>query len=121
MKKTTLLLGCAFLALFILPGCEKDIENAIDCVGESILVDVKHTTDSTDPKTITFTVSYSGDHKLDNTVKWNFGDGTNQTATGTSVTHTYATAGDYTAIATVKLINGGSSCSPEVKENVTIN
>jgi len=48
---------------------------------------------------ITFTVIPSLSSASINSVAWNFGDGANQTASGSSVTHTYANGGRYLVLA----------------------
>lgn len=99
--------------------CSKQIEDVIDCFGESLLLDVHHHNVQTDPKQVNFNVTYSGDHNLDTTIKWNFGDGTpSQNVSGVSTSHTYSTAGSYTVKATITLNN--KSCSYDVAESVTI-
>lgn len=109
------------LALIVIgaSSCSKDEESIIDCLGQSFLVNVHHEASAENPKQINFSVSYSGDHTVSNTIKWNFGDGTPvQTVSGLTASHTYATAGPYTAKATVTL-NGGA-CSFDPEESVTV-
>ena len=109
------------LALVVIgaSSCNKDEESIIDCLGESFFLNVHHEAAAENPKQINFSVSYSGDHTPGKTVKWNFGDGTPvQTVTGLTASHTYATAGSYTAKATVTLNKGACSFDPE--EPVTV-
>lgn len=114
-------------ALFVLSiSCSKsDIENGIDCVGESLFEKVKNTTDPTNPKKVDFAVEYSGTNTL-KSVKWNFGDGTpaeTVTATGTTaiISHTYSAAGNYTVRADITVQNGGESCTSSPTRTITIN
>lgn len=110
---------CALLALTTWSCSKKNAEKAVDCFGQSLLVDVKHSVVSGEPSRIDYSVKYVGSHNLNTVVKWNFGDGTPvQSVTGTTTSHTYTKAGTYTAIATVGL--DGESCYFEIKETVTI-
>jgi prepilin-type N-terminal cleavage/methylation domain-containing protein len=65
-------------------------------------------TSSVNDKTVTFNAVASDSDGTIASVSWNFGDGT--TATGTSVTHTYASYGTFTVINAV-VDNGGSSAN----------
>ncbi|MFY0483839.1 PKD domain-containing protein [Flavobacterium sp. PLA-1-15] len=119
MKKTTTLL-LAFV-IFGITSCSPDklIESATDCLFESALVLIDHTKATEDPKKVTFEITYGGEKNLDENIKWDFGDGTPvQTLTGTTATHTYTTAGSYTAKAVVTL-NGGK-CSYDKHNTVDI-
>ena len=102
-------------------SCKDNIEDTIDCLSESFLFKVSHTADAQDAKKITFKVTYSGDHKLDNSVKWDFGDGTIETK-GTEVTHTYSSTGTFTVKAMdITVRNGDAWCGHELDTKVTIN
>lgn len=109
MKKLRIL----FLSLAIgtMSSCSPDkvLESATDCLLESALVLIDHTKAQDNAKKVTFEITYGGEKNLDN-IKWDFGDGTPvQTLSGTTATHTYATAGTYTATAVVSLNNGECS------------
>lgn len=107
-----------FALLTVFSCSDKAAESVVDCFGESILIDVHHQASSQKATQIDFNVSYTGDHKMDTAIKWDFGDGTVQTLNGLTASHTYTKAGTYTAIAKVGLNNGG--CSFDIKETVTI-
>ncbi len=104
--------------LMVSESCKKTKE-AIDCFEESLKVTMVHTKDNADSKKVTFTLAYAGSFDLQN-VKWEFGDGQEETVTGMSVTHTYADAGSYEVRYTVSIKNDDESCSPAYQETITI-
>lgn len=112
------LTAALLLIVIVTLSCSKDIEGAIDCATEGILLDVEHAADAQNVKLINFTLHYSGEKTLNNSVSWNFGDGQVQTFTGLTASHTYTAAGTFIAKATVKF-NGGS-CSVDVRETVSV-
>lgn len=117
MKKFYIL--SAALITVVMLSCSKDEESVVDCFGESLLLSIHHNASTENTKLINFNVDYSGDHTFDNTIKWDFGDGTpTQTITGKTATHTYATAGPYTAKATVTL--NKRKCSYNLEESLTV-
>ncbi|KGE15896.1 PKD domain-containing protein [Sphingobacterium deserti] len=89
----------------------------VDCLGESFLTNIEHSTSAQNAMIVSFTVGHSGEQQLNNSIKWNFGDGAQRTVSGTTVEHTYAQAGTYTAIATVTSSGG---CTFDVKETVDV-
>lgn len=102
-------------------SCGDDLENAIDCVGESALLELKHTADATNAKKIDYEIGYNGSYTV-SSVKWTFGDGSViQTVEGNTVSHVYTTAGTYTAKAEVTIKKGSSSCNQSKTKSVTIN
>ena len=102
-------------------SCKDNIEDTIDCLSDGFLISASHTADAQDAKKITFKVTYSGDHKLDSSVKWDFGDGKTETG-GTEVTHTYSSTGTFTVKAMdITVRNGEAWCSHEKDLTVTIN
>ena len=101
-------------------SCKKDAEKIINCLGESIWISIKHTADSENPKKITYTVEYTGDHNLSSSVEWTFGDG-NSTTGGTTIEHTYAAAGEYELKAKVTTTSGDESCTVEPTKKITVN
>lgn len=115
MKKITLLI---FAVISVLTSCDKAEEGIVDCAGQSLFIDINHTVSA--GRQVNFVVHYSGtSHTLDNTVKWDFGDGTPlQTVSGNSVSHTFSSAGHYTVKAKVSLNDGG--CSYEPHEPITL-
>jgi hypothetical protein len=118
MKK--ILLFIPLIALAITACSKDDGKSVVDCFGESLFVDVHHTASAENSRTINFNVTYSGSHTLNNSITWNFGDGTSQTATGTAISHTYAQHGNYTAKANVSINKDSESCSYSVNESVSI-
>lgn len=84
-------------------------------------MDVSHTVDTEDPHTINFTFTYNGEKTLDSNIHWDFGDGQNQTVSGTTASHTYAGPGSNTVKIKPTVRKGGGSCSPELERHITIN
>lgn len=116
MKKTALLV---FAMSAILTSCGKVEEDIVDCVGQSAFFDINHTVSAGNPLQVTFSLHYSGSgHTLNNSVKWDFGDGTPiQTLSGTTATHTYSSTGHYTAKAKATLNTG---CSSDLHEPISL-
>lgn len=119
MKKLNFALVVFSLAW--LGSCGSDDGNVIDCLGENLFMDVSHSVDAEDPRTINFTYSYEGEKTLDNKIHWDYGDGKSETVTGTTATHTYTQAGTYTVKTKPTLRKGDGSCSPELERHLTIN
>lgn len=123
MKKiaTILMLMTVF---FMSNSCSKsDDEAIVDCFGDSILTELKHSADGTNSKIINYSIQYSGSNTV-TSVKWTFGDGTPaqtvSSATG-AVSHTYAAAGTFEVKADVTLSKSGGSCTVSPKKNITVN
>ncbi|MFH6997666.1 PKD domain-containing protein [Flavobacterium sp. FlaQc-57] len=113
-----------FTAVFIGVSCSKhDDEAIVDCFGDSILTELKHSVDGTNSKVINYSIQYSGSNTV-TAVKWTFGDGTPSqtisTATG-AVSHTYAAAGTFEVKAEVSISKSGSSCTVSPKKSITVN
>jgi len=109
---------------FLCFSCSKSDDAAIvDCFGDSILTELKHSADGTNSKIINYSIQYSGSNTV-TSVKWTFGDGTPaqtvSSATG-AVSHTYNAAGTFEVKADVTLSKGGGSCTVSPKKNVTVN
>lgn len=123
MKKVTTILMFT-LMFFMIISCSKSDDAAIvDCFGDSILTELKHSADGTNTKIINYSIYYSGSNTV-TSVKWTFGDGTAvQTVTGTTgaVSHTYTAAGTYEVKADVTISKGGGSCTVSPKKSVTVN
>jgi len=106
---------------FTFAACDKDDgKSIVDCLGESIFLNAHHSISGENPMQVNYSVTYEGSHTLNNTVKWDFGDGTQQTVTGTDVSHAYSQPGNYTATASVKVSVNGATCSSDLHEHVTI-
>jgi|GEM_PF-384180 len=123
MKKITAILMLT-MVFFMSNSCSKhDDEAIVDCFGDSILTELKHTADGTNPKIINYSIQYSGSNTV-TSVKWTFGDGTPaqtvSSATG-AVSHTYASAGTFEVKADVTLSKSGGSCTVSPKKSVTVN
>lgn len=120
MKKIFIvLLFSAFL--FSETTCKKSIDDAIDCVAESLFVVIHADLDSINPKLMHFEFDYSPSEgfTLELPIKWNFGDGT--TIDGdTKIDHEYESAGSYTAVASYTLKKGSSSCSTTSTKHIVI-
>ncbi|KAF2512025.1 PKD domain-containing protein [Flavobacterium zhairuonense] len=123
MKKIAAILMFSML-FFMINSCSKSEDEAIvDCFGDSILTELKHTADGTNSKIINYSIQYSGSNTV-TSVKWTFGDGTPvqtvNSPTG-AVSHTYSAAGTVEVKADVTLSKGGGSCTVNPKKNVTVN
>lgn len=123
MKKIATILMLT-LVFFMINSCSKhDDEAIVDCFGDSILTELKHSADGTNPKIINYHIEYGGSNTV-TSVKWTFGDGTPaqtvNSATG-AVAHTYAAAGTYEVKADVTLSKSGGSCTVSPKRSVTVN
>ena len=101
-------------------SCKKNQEDTIDCLVERVRVHIDHTVNAQDPKTINFEITYLGEYKIDNSIKWDFGDGHVETG-DTTVNHTYSGPGTFHANAEVTIRNGDAWCTYELEETVTIN
>ncbi|WPO79869.1 PKD domain-containing protein [Flavobacterium sp. KACC 22761] len=105
-------------------SCSKSEDEAIvNCFGDSILTELKHSADGTNSKIINYSIQYSGSNTV-TSVKWTFGDGTPvQTVTSANgaVSHTYTAAGTFEVKADVTLSKGGGSCTVSPKKSVTVN
>jgi PKD repeat protein len=111
----------AIVTLFLNFSCSKDdISKGIDCVGESLFMKLKHTADPTNTKKINYEIEYTGSYTL-SSVKWTFGDGTTETVNGTTVSHTYTTAGTFTVKAEVTIKKDKESCTSSPTKSVTVN
>ena len=107
-------------AMFLFFSCKKDAEEVIDCLFEAGHFDFTHEVDGQDTKTVHFKIEYAGDKNLDNSIKWDFGDGQVQTLNGTTQDHTYDASGSYTVKAEVTLRNGDAYCTTQITEKVNI-
>lgn len=120
MKIKTIILFVATV-LFLNFSCSKDvISDAIDCVGESFFMKIKHTTNGANPKKIDFTIEYSGVYTI-KSIKVSFGDGTSATITGNTVSHEYASAGTFTVKADITIQKGKENCTSSPTKSVTVN
>lgn len=102
-------------------GCKKGTDDVIDCLAEGLQVGVNHSVDTQNSKTIHFEVTYSGDHQLDNSIKWDFGDGTVKTLNGATAQHTYSSTGTFHAKAEITVRNGEAWCGHDLTETVDVN
>ena len=120
MKTKTSILFAAFI-LFLNLSCSKsDIEKGFDCVGESLFIKLKNSTDATNAKKMNYEIEYTGEHTF-KSVKWTFGDGTTETVTTKTVSHIYPSAGTFTVKADVTIENGKLTCTSSPTRSVTIN
>ena len=119
-KLQRLLVFISLAAIILTSSCKKAAESIINCIGESLLVTIQATPDSIDPKKIQFSIRYTGSLTM-STITWDFADGTPVAEGAASTSHTYATAGSYLVLATVKLQKGSSTCVPKPQKNITVN
>ncbi len=118
-KKLAKLCVFALLGFFSFSCSSNDIEKGLDCLFESSRLKVKHTIDANNPKTVSFTLEYTGDYTVEK-IEWDFGDGSKETSINRSISHTYAEAGIYSVSVKPTVKNKNSTCTPEIKENVTV-
>jgi hypothetical protein len=124
-----ILILCTISLFFITTGCEKainDIVDAIiDCSTEYFFMTISSDADADDSKLIHFTFDYSNsssDYTLDNTINWDFGDGSpTETSQGLMINHTYVNAGPYTVIGYYTLRKGVGSCQSSKQEDIEVN
>ena len=120
MKKLLILLLFPALMLSQIT-CKKAIDDAIDCISESLFVVVHADLDSTNPKLMHFEFVYnpSEGHSLETPISWNFGDG--HTVEGaTTIDHVYE-AGTYEAVVSFTLKKGSETCSSNSTKHIVIN
>lgn len=116
MKKIGFLIVCA---LVLSLSCKKAAEEAIDCVIELVFTTISYNADPSNPKDLTLSVNYAGNFTI--TIVWNYGDGTSETKTGTSTTHTYDKPGSYQVEANITLSGENySSCSTKKSKTVDV-
>lgn len=118
MKKAAIVITT--LMIFSL-SCKKLTEDIINCATESILLGIKYTANSQDPKKITFEVRYYGDYTLDHNINWDFGDGHSESNYGLTVEHTYDSTGTYDVKAEISLSSDDNSCSTTINKKVEVN
>lgn len=110
-------LSILLLTVSMLSACHKDdVDDAIDCIGDSLLTFVTHSADAGNSKKIDFTVTRSSDPKI-KSIEWNFGDNATTSSNSSTISHTYAAAGSYQVKLKVSLENG---CSHDKTENITV-
>ncbi|WP_333663140.1 PKD domain-containing protein [Chishuiella changwenlii] len=120
MKNLFILILSLLFSMTIISSCsDDDVKEAVDCLGENLLLSIDYTTASENNQQINFTLSYYGDKTLDKTVKWDFGNGAPvQTSTGTTTSYTYTAPGTYHVKANISLNNG--NCSYDIHKTVNI-
>jgi len=121
MKKIAAIFMFTLVFLAINSCSKHDDEHIIDCLGESLLTELKHSPDPANSKTINYSVQYNGTNKV-TYVKWTFGDGTpiRNIMTPGSVSHTYTNAGTFEVKADVTLSRYGTSCTMTLVKNVVV-
>ena len=115
-----MLISVVFL---IWSSCKSDIEDAIDCTVETAFLSLNYQVDENNPLLVHFTF-VNGDtidnrFTLDQEIRWEFGDGNEETTQGLQVSHTYPDAGSYDVEAYYTLRKGDSNCSSS--KNKTVN
>lgn len=102
--------------------CKRAVDDALDCVAESLFVVVHADLDSINPKLMHFEFVYnpSEGFTLETPLSWNFGDG--HTISGaTTIDHEYDNTGTYEAVVSYTLKKGGESCSSNSTKHIEIN
>ena len=121
MKKLFILLLFPVLILSEVT-CKKAVDDALDCVSESLFVVVHADLDSINPKLMHFEFVYNPSEGfiLQTPINWNFGDG--QTVNGgVKIDHEYENTGSYDAVISYTLKKGSSSCSSNSTKHIVIN
>ncbi len=117
MKNIVLILtGIILLSL----SCRKAVENVIDCLFEGGYITIEHSANAGNSKIITFTLTYDGEYSLENTVTWNFGDGSPEVTGNKTITKTYENAGTYDVQAHWKVTHKHESCSSTKSKKITV-
>ncbi len=117
MKKIVFLIVCTLVLSF---SCKKAADEAIDCVVELLFASISYTANPIDSKEVTLMVNYAGEFSV--SVEWEFGDGTTETMSGTTVTHVYPSAGAYSVKANMTLSGDNhSSCSTSKSKTIDVN
>ena len=108
--------------LFLDTGCKKAIDNAIDCIIESMFAVVHADLDSNNTKLMHFKFSIvtSDGVTLDHSLNWDFGDGNSVTA-DTLTDHEYGNTGNYDVVVSYTLRKGSESCSTSATKHIVIN
>jgi hypothetical protein len=110
--------------VFMSNSCSKHEDEAIvDCLGDSILMKLKHSEDETNSKKINYSIEYYGSKTI-SSVTWTFGDGSpSETINSTTgaVAHTYSAAGTFEVKADVTISKEGGSCTTSPKKSITVN
>ena len=116
MKKILfLLVGVMMLSL----SCSKSMDESIDCIIELMFTSFSHSAQPDTPLEVTYNLDYTG--KFNVNIVWEFGDGTTEAGSGTSVTHIYPDAGNYLVKANITLSGDGySSCSTSKEKHVDV-
>lgn len=102
--------------------CKRTTETIIDCAVESLFAVIHADLDSVNPNLMhfKFEIPLSDGVTLDNSIKWDFGNGHSVTA-DTMVSYEYPEKGSYEAYANYTLRKDGASCSTSSKKHIVIN
>ena len=121
MKKLLILLLFPALMLSQIT-CKKAIDDAIDCISESLFVVVHADLDSTNPKLMHFEFVYnpSEGFSLETPISWDFGDG-NTVEGAITIDHEYENTGSYEAVVSYTLKKGSETCSSNSTKHIVIN
>jgi len=111
------------MVVIVWSSCKDDVEDAIDCTVETAFLSLDHQVDENNPLLVHFTF-VNGDtlnnrFTLDQEIRWEFGDGNEETTQGLQVSHTYPDVASYEVKAFYTLRKGDASCSSS--KNKTIN
>lgn len=120
MKKLSILLLALFFTTITISSCsDDDVKDVVDCFGQNLLTTIDHSSAAETPQQVNFTLNYFGELSLDNSLRWDFGDGTPlQTVNGNTTSHTYTAPGSYHVIAKVSLNNGG--CTYDITKTINV-
>ena len=124
MKKILPVVIPAIIMIFSWMSCKNDIEDAIDCTVESTLLKVEYEVDETNPLLVHFAF-INGDtvadrFTLEQSIRWEFGDGSETTTGDFTAMHEYQDAGTYDVKAHYVLSRGDNSCSGYKEKSVTL-
>jgi len=123
MKKLLLFIATALILVFY-SSCKDVVEDVIDCTVESAFLKVEADIDDANPLLVHFTF-INGDtidntFTLDQSIKWEFGDGNEETSDGLTISHQYPDLATYDAKGHYTLRRGSATCSSYKEKSVTV-
>ncbi len=123
MKKSLLFVATAVI-LISYTSCKDVVEDVIDCTVESAFLKVEASIDDTNPLLVHFTFingdTINNTFTLDQSIKWEFGDGAEETSDGLTISHQYPDIATYDTKGYYMLRRGSATCSDYKEKSVTL-
>ncbi|MFP4469556.1 MAG: PKD domain-containing protein [Bacteroidales bacterium] len=123
MKNISLILIGALIILSW-ASCRSDIEDAIDCTVESTFLEVEYIIDEANPLLVHFAFinsdTVANRFTLEQSIRWEFGDGSETTTDDFTAMHEYQDAGTYDVKAHYVLSRDDNSCSGYKEKTITL-